>query len=99
MMWLVVVVPVIYLAYVVFDWQRRNQLFKKIDSHPCCLCGTMMDEALFDFLGRINKHEKQQLDNFQKQYAYCKIRCGNCGGILLCADNGMPMRGYFEGEP
>ena len=96
--WLIILIPVAFLVYVVIDWLKRNQLYRKIDTHHCCLCGTKMDDALFDYLGRLSKKEKEQLDNFQKQYAYCKVRCNSCGGILLCADNGMPMRGYYEGE-
>ncbi len=85
-----------FLAWVVRIWLKRKQLTKHIDSYNCVLCDSPLDEALYEFLGYVSKEEKAQLDKFQAQYVHCKIRCGNCAGILICADNGTPMRGYYE---
>ena len=94
--WLIIILPALLLAYAVYVWMRRAAFSKQVDEYECPLCSTPLDEALFDDLGRITQADLDQLDAFQQKYASTKIRCGNCGGILLCADNGTPMRGYYE---
>lgn len=90
------VIGVGFLVWVVSVWDRRRRLMKLIDDYDCKLCGSPLDDSLYEFLGYVTKAERASLDAFQVKYVHCKIRCGNCGGVLICADNGMPMRGYYS---
>ena len=92
---LILLVPAVIL-FVVWQWRSRQQLFKLLDAQECRLCGTPLDEALYDYLGRPSAADVSKLDKFQATYAKYKIRCGSCGGTVICADNGVPMSGYYD---
>ena len=92
---LIISIPAALLG-IVWQWKHRQKIYALIDAHNCKLCGEPLDEALFDFLGKPSASDIASLDKFQASYASSKIRCGNCGGYLICADNGMPMNGYYD---
>lgn len=85
-------VPIIWAVVV---WRRQQRCQREIYEHDCPLCQTSFEDDLPVYLGSMSAEEYASLDRFQRRFAGGKVRCGSCGGIVLCSRDGYPMRGYF----
>jgi len=82
------------IALVAFHRQRR--FMDLVRQQSCPICKNPFDDAIAEYLGGVREADLERLDRFQRQYAHCRIRCGDCNAELICADNGVPMKAIAE---
>lgn len=94
-MWwtLFMLVPLVWAVQV----HTRRRLFARAMSQACCPgCGASFSDALYAFLGSPGSDDLRRCDGFQRRYARYRIRCEECGAIIICTEDG-PMCHYYHG--
>lgn len=82
------------LLWALWTWRRQKRWQRQVYDHACPVCETPFDEVMPLYLGPMSATDRARLDRFQRRFAGPRVRCEACGSIVLCSNEGFPMRGY-----
>lgn len=75
---------------------KRRCFERRMLSHACPLCRRPFAESLYEYLGRPAPAHLARLDNFQRRFAHFAARCLECGALVICAEDGTPVKAIVE---
>jgi hypothetical protein len=87
---------VLLLFWVLHVRADRRRFLRSLEAHHCKVCGADFSDALVEDLGRPSPAVLARLDAFQRRFAHRVVQCQDCGGVNICAKDGVPFRGLAE---